>query len=216
MILDKNIHVVDYETFSNTKAVDSFLSLAKKRNTKLVALYTHGRLGFMRFTLGSFAETAIHRSKIDLLLANPETNFSPKVKSIFYASDFSPSSKKHLKRVIEISKKIGAQLTVFHATEIIYKLSFDELNPEIVSYRNKLRRIEVWIEQECKKLEVSCKVIITSEFTPSTELALNNAKKARADLIVVSAKVGPMAALMGGSVTRYIVRASTKPVLVLK
>jgi nucleotide-binding universal stress UspA family protein len=41
-------------------------------------------------------------------------------------------------------------------------------------------------------------------------------KKNQMDMIAVCAKVGPVAALMGGSVTRQIIRKSSLPVLVLK
>jgi nucleotide-binding universal stress UspA family protein len=41
-------------------------------------------------------------------------------------------------------------------------------------------------------------------------------KKKKIDLVAVSAKIGPMAALIGGSITRQIVRGSQVPVLVLK
>lgn len=215
-IEDKNIHVVDYEAFSTTKAVDRFLSLAKSRSSDLIALYTHARHGYVRFTLGSFAETMIHRSKTNLLLVNPKTKFSPKVKNILYASDFSPSSQKHLSGVIQLCKKVGSRLTVFHAAEIIYKRSLDESNPQVHAYRKKMARMQAGIEQECKKAGLACEVIISSELRPTTELVLKIAKKGRADLIVVSAKVGPAAALMGGSITRQIIRSSAKPVLVLK
>ena len=215
-MVKKNIHVVDFDSLSTTKAVDRLLLLAKSRNSDLIALQTQARQGFKRIMLGSFAETAIHRSKIDLLLVNPKANFSPKIKNIFYASDFSPSAKLQLKKVLHLSKRLGARLTVFHAAELIYKWSLDESNPKILAYRRKTLKIKNWIEQAGKEARVPCQVILTSEVAPTTELILKNIKKIGADLIVVSAKVGPLAALMGGSITRQIARSSTKPVLILK
>lgn len=213
---DKKIHVVDHETFSDTKAVDQLLALAKSRDSNLIALYTHAYQGFMRLALGSFAETTIHRSKTNLLLVNPKTKFSLKIKNILYTSDFSPVSQKHLSRVIQLCKKVGSRLTVFHAAEIIYKHSLDESNPKVHAYRRKLARMQAQVEQECKKAGVSCEVIISSELGPITELVLNIAEKARVDMIVVSAKMRPALALMGGSITRQIIRSSSKPVLILK
>lgn len=216
IIEDKNIHVVDHETFSTTKAVDRFLLLAKSRGSDLIALYSHARHGFNRFLLGSFAETAIHRSKVSLLLVNPRANFSPKVKRIFYASDFSPSAKKHLKKVMQICKQLKSDLIVFHQAEVIYKWSLDESNPKIHAYRRKVKQKQSWIEEECKRVGINSKVIVVSEFTGTTNMIFKNATKEKADLIVVSARTGPVAALMGGSVTRQVVRSSKIPVLVLK
>ncbi len=98
LIEDKKLHLIDFDTISNTKAVDRFLALAQSRGADLIALYTHGRKGYKRFLLGSFAETAIHRSKINLLLINPLSKVPLKIKSIIFASDFTPASKKFLKR----------------------------------------------------------------------------------------------------------------------
>ncbi len=212
----KNVHVVDFETFSVTEAVDRLLKLAKSRKSDLIALHTHAQQGFRRLVLGSFAETAIHQSKSDLLLINPETEFSPKIRHVFYASDFTPSAKSHFKKVLRLSRRLGARLTVFHAAEVIYAWSLDESNPEILAYRRKILKTKKMIEQAAQAAHVPCQVILASEFALTTKLALASAKKVGADLIVVSAKVGPFAALMGGSVTRQIVRSSTKPVLILK
>jgi len=213
---DKKLHVIDYETFSDTKAVDRLLSLAKSRSSDLIALYTHSRHGFQRLVLGSFAETAIHRSRVNLLLVNPKSDFSKKVKNVFFMTDFSPASKKHLKQVVHICKQLKAALTVFHAAEVIYKWSLDESNPKIHAYRRKVARAQSRIEQECRRAIIKCNVIVGSEMRSVTDMALKSAKKNKSDLIVVAAKSGAMTALMGGSITRQVVRESTKPVLVLK
>ena len=212
----KNIHVVDFETFSTTKAVDRLLSLTKSRGSDLLALYTHAHHGFIRSTMGSFAETAIHRSKVSLLLLNPKTTFSQKIKRIFFASDFSPSAKKQFKKVMQICKQLKSDLIVFHHAEVIYKWSLDESNPEIHAYRRNVKQKQSWIEQECKRVGIVSKVIVASGFADTTNLILKHANKEKADLIVVSARTGPFAALMGGSITRQVVRSSAKPVLILK
>lgn len=213
---DEKIHVLDYQTYSNTKAVDRLLTLAKSKKADLVALYTQSRKGLQRFAMGSFAETAIHRSPVDLLLVNPKVDFSKQVKQVFFLSDFTPGSKKHLKQVVQLCSRLKANLTVFHAAEVVYKWSFDEESPEVKSYRRKIEKTKSWVEQKCQSASVKCKVIIDSELESTSVMALEAATKAKADLLVVAAKSGGMKALMGGSTTRRLVRASTKPVLVLK
>ena len=73
-----------------------------------------------------------------------------------------------------------------------------------------------WIEQECHRVGISGDVIVAAEFKATSDLIFATMKKKKIDLVVVSAKVGPMAALMGGSITRQIVRGSEVPVLILK
>jgi nucleotide-binding universal stress UspA family protein len=213
---DKKIHLVEHHTISTTKAVDRFLKLASDRDADLIGLFTHARKGYLRFVIGSFAETAIHRSKLSLLIFNPQTKVAPKIKNVLYASDFSPASKKHLKSVMAYCKKLKSNLTVFHQAEVIYKWSLDESNPKIHAYRRKVDRMKTWIEQECHRAGISVEVIVASELKATSDMIFANMKKKKIDLVVVSAKAGPMAALMGGSITRQIVRGSRVPVLVLK
>lgn len=201
---------------SNTKAVDRLLKLASDREAKLIGLFTHSKKGFFRLAIGSFAETAIHRSKVSLLISNPQTKVAPKIKNVLFASDFSASSKKHLKTVIAYCKKLKADLTVFHHAEPIYQWSLDESNPRIHAYRKSVHKMKSWIDQECQRARISNEVTVVSDFKATADLIYAHVKKTKTDLVVVSAKVGPMAALMGGSVTRQIVRASPVPVLVLK
>lgn len=212
-INEKNIHVIHYPTLSTTKAVDRLLTLGKSRGTEILAAFSHNKSGLERFLMGSFAETAVHRSKINLLIVNPKNKFKP-IRNILFASDFSARSKRDLKKVLHLCKQLGARLTVFHSTEIIY--TFDPTNPMVSSYRKKTKRMEEWIKNTCASAQVKCDVILRSELMPAADLALATAKKNKADLLVVTAKTGPLAALMGGSVTRDLVRNGTYPVLVLK
>ena len=211
------VHILHHRTLSTTAAVDQLLGFAKARRAKLIALFTHNRTGIKRLVMGSFAETAVHRSQIDLLLAGPKTQFPDRVRNVLFASDFAPDSKRDLRRVLELCKRMGARLTVFHAARITSKWSpLNEDNPEIQAFRRMTRKMVDWIETECKKADVPCSIVIKVEFESISDLALKAARKAKADLIVVSAKVGPLAALMGGSVTRNIVRLGSHPVLILK
>jgi len=211
-----NIDILHHRTLSTTTAVDKLLGFAKAKRVKLLALFTHNKQGIERMVTGSFAETAIHRSRIDLLLAGPKTKYPTQVRSVLYASDFGPNSKRDLQRVLELCKQLRARLTVFHAARIIYRWSLDESNPEIRAYRQKTKKMADRIESECEKARVSCSVVVKAEFEPIPDLVLKATRAAKADLVVVSAKVGPFGALMGGSVTRNIIRQGSYPVLVLK
>jgi len=105
---------------------------------------------------------------------------------------------------------------MFHHAEAIYKWSLDESNPKVHAYRRRVNRMKSWIEQECRRAGISSEVIVASDFKATADLIFTNVKKKKIDLVAVSARVGPVAALMGGSVTRQVVRGSKVPVLVLK
>jgi nucleotide-binding universal stress UspA family protein len=210
------IHVVDFPTLSVTSAVDRLLRLVKTKKSKLLALYTHGRKGYARYLMGSFAETAIHRSRVSLLIASPKANFSNSLKTIFFASDFSSDSLRHLKQLCKISKQNGSTLVVFHQAEPVHLLRQKDLSPESKSYLRKIEQKKTKIEKLCAAAKVKVSVHVTGELAQTSDLIIKTATKSKADLIAVSAKVGPAIALMGGSVARQVLRASDKPVLVLK
>jgi nucleotide-binding universal stress UspA family protein len=169
-----------------------------------------------RLILGSFAETMIHRSHINLLVVNPNTTFSNRISRILYSSDFGNDDKEYISRAVELAGRMKAELSVFHAPKITHRKGHDAKGSAKDGYRDHMREMCNFVQDQCRDRNVACKLIIPNALGSASDLALKAAKKSHADLIVVSAKSGPMTALMGGSITRQIVRASHQPVLILK
>ncbi|MEY4615581.1 MAG: hypothetical protein RJB66_541 [Pseudomonadota bacterium] len=215
-VQEEQVHVVEASNPSLTKAVDSLLSLAKEKKSELLVFYSHNKKGLSRFLLGSFAETAIHRSKINLLIVHPKNPLPKRLKQIFFACDLGPQTQKHLSSVLKLAKEHKAQVTVFHAAPVTYRWSLDESSPEILKERRKIEKIKASIEEQARRYSVSCSVVVKSEFLSTSKLCLKAANKIKADLLVVAAKSSAVKALMGGSVTRQIIRGSKQPIFVLK
>lgn len=212
----RRIHIAQSASLSTTSAVDQLLKLASSRGAEIIGLFTHSRRGFNRLFLGSFVETAIHRSHVSLIVVNPVAKMSRDIKHVFFASDFAKESLAQLRKVLGICATLGAKLTVFHAAEPIYKWSLNELDPKVIRYRKTVDGMKELVLSECEKNNVTVDIVIKADLKPISQLALKAATKLDADLVTVSAKTGRFAALMGGSVTRQIIRESVKPVLVLK
>lgn len=213
---DSKIQVVEDQAFTITKVVDRMLELASENDSDLIALFTHARKGYLRFLMGSFAETVIHRSQKDLLLMNPKVIVKSKIQNVLFASDFGANSEQEFAKIFKYTKNLGAKLTVFHHTEIIYKWSLDEENPKIIKYRKSVDKMKSWVESESRKAGVEVNVVMASDFDSTSSHVFKLVKKNKIDLIATAAKSGSLAALMGGSVTRQIVRESSIPVLVVK
>lgn len=209
-------HLVDLPFASVTQTADETLKAAAKVGCDTLALFTHGRRGIDRFLLGSFAETVIHRSKLDLLLMSPWALSSGQVKKILFLDDFSKESRGHLGRVLDLCREKRAELVVFHYPHAVYDWSFDDENPMVVRYRNEVDRRAVATGDLCHRAGVRAEVIVKGGMSTISDAAFRLAKKHGADLIVVAAKMGRVGALLGGSVTRQIIRRSPVPVLVLK
>jgi nucleotide-binding universal stress UspA family protein len=215
LIPKSKLHLVHYRTLSNAGAADRLLALAGKRKCDVVALYTRSSKGLKRWVLGSFAETIVHRSKLDLLIVSPEMKLPAEIKKVVVASDFTQASRKHLEKVILFCRERNSELVVLHVAQFIYNYP-EEKEESIVAYRKSVDAYKRWIEMKCANSHVACEIKITAEFEKVSEFVNKEAEKRKADLIVLSAKTGKFTALMGGSVTRQVLRSAKIPVLVLK
>lgn len=213
---DSQIHVTDFPTLSLTKSTGRLHEMAQKQKAGMIALFTKSQKGFVRFALGSFAETLIHQSQIPLLVMNPKAQVPKKIKNVFLCLDQSKEWKKDLQQSIELCKQMKSKLTVFHAAQVIYRWSMDEGDTQVQSYRKK---VDSWLEEIMGLAHdsgVEVEIHLMAEFESPAVLALKHAKKTKADMMIVTARTGRLAALIGGSITRRIVRESPLPVLVLK
>jgi nucleotide-binding universal stress UspA family protein len=211
-----NLFVEHFDTLSTTKAVDHLLSHAEKSGSELIVVASHTRHGMKRLILGSFAETIIHRSHKNLLIVNPNTSFSDNISHVFYSSDFGGDEKEYISRAIGLAGRMKAKLSVFHVPKITCRNEPGTKKSGSDKYSDHVNEMCDYIKDQCRNRNVECNMILPSVMGSVSDLAIKAAKKSNADLIVVSAKSGPMTALMGGSITRQIVRASHQPVLILK
>ena len=85
-----------------------------------------------------------------------------------------------------------------------------------MAYRKSVDSYQRWVETKCANAQLVCDIKISVQFEKVSEYINREAERRKADLIVVSAKSGKFTALMGGSVTRQVLRAAKVPVLVLK
>ncbi len=213
---DSKVHVVDYPTLSTSKAADRLLTLAQTKRAGLIGIFTQAKKGFRRFALGSFAETLIHRSSLHMLILSPAIKPKKKIQKLFLCLDMTTAAPKEIKIALEFCKTMKASLTIFHAAQVTYRWSMDEENSEVLSYRRKVDQFRMKALEQGTKAGIQTEFVLRSEFEAPHDLALKELKSAGADLLVVSSKGGPLKALMGGSVTRSLVREAPVPVLVLK
>lgn len=210
------IHVVDFPTVSTSATAERLLKLSKERKCDLVAISSQGGSAIRKLFLGSFAETAVHLSDKKILVLNPHFKLAKKIKTVFFCYEPSDWGEKGLHEIIDFCHDQGAKLVVFHAAQFIYAYRDKDAVPKVKEYKNEINRTVKRIEELCSRKKVRCKVKISADFSAISERALKLAKRTKADLIAVVAKSGPATALMGGSVTRQILRGSKIPVLVIR
>jgi nucleotide-binding universal stress UspA family protein len=203
--------------FSLTASVKTLVNHVAKNKVDLLLSSTHGRMGVKRLLLGSFAETLIHFSKTDLLLFNENTKIpAGKPQILLYAHDFSRKGDEGMSRAIEYASAWGSELHVFHAPKPSYAVRFKGQDAAVESYRKKVDAKVEKIHHQLKENGLRGTVSLVTQLKPVIDLIYATARKLDADMVLASAQSGRIAALLGGSVTRQLIREAKIPTLVIK
>jgi len=207
--------VLSEDSLSLSAAARAVVSHAARRQADITLVASHARKGVPRLFIGSFAETLVHLSKTDLLVFRESTRLSKRApRNLLYAHDLSRTGDRGFEKALLHAKRWKSALHVVHVPEPAFGIRFDDQDPRVDNYRRRVRKKIAAIESRVKRSGGS--VAIDAQWAPISELILAQAERVHADLVLVFAKSGPLAGLMGGSVTRQILRASTVPVLVIK
>jgi nucleotide-binding universal stress UspA family protein len=200
------------------------LSFAKKEKAELVAVCTHGRKGFARLTIGSFAETLIAHANLPVLSVNKGTAVPTQIKTIAFPTHFSLSSKKAFQHAIKIAAQFNGKLVLINAHRIPDELAYGEmgygLTPDVLE--------KVWFQFEQEQREkgarwvelaesngVEADFIFTREPGLSSEVIVKTASKAGCDIMIVSSELGEFSQLILGYTLRTILATSRQPVVTL-
>ena len=205
------------EGFSLTSSVKLLASYLDRSNTTIAIVASSAKTGLSRLVLGSFAESLVHFSPVDLLIFNESSTIHKRPpQSLLFAHDLSRSADKGLERAIDYAKAWGCHLHVIHIPDPAYGLKVSSQEAEADRYRKRILLKLSRIEEKLKKAEIFGSAEIEPRWSPVAERILKRASAVSADFVLVVAKSGKLASLMGGSVTRQILRASPVPVLVVK
>lgn len=195
---------------SLTSVVKQITDYTKKNKTDLLLISTNNKKLLPRMIFGSFAESIIHLSNCDLFIFHQKTkikNGAPK--RILYAHDLSAKGMLGLERVIEYAKKWEAQLAIVHVPVPEAGMTVPEFKENT---QKKIMKLETFLQRQ----KVNYQIYIEGEVRPTSETVLSMADKVAADVIAVAAQAKKLEALLGGSITRQILRESNLPTLVLK
>lgn len=202
--------VLSLRSISLTAAVNELVNYAKKSKTDLIVLPTNNKKTLPAFVFGSFAETLTHLSSSHLLIYHQKTKFiSEAPKKILYAHDFSEKGKAGLLETINFAKKWNALLTVVHITYKLPDISDEEFE---INLDRQIKKIDQLLMKE----NIKHSIVTINEKTPVDQLLLEVARKEKSDLIAITAQSNKLQVLLGGSVSRKVLRGAIIPVLVLK
>ncbi|MCM2282844.1 MAG: universal stress protein [Bdellovibrionaceae bacterium] len=209
--------VLESATSSLTDTVRTFADHVSRQRGDLILVSTHARKGMPRFVLGSFAETLVHFAKTDILLFHPQAEVGrARPTRLLYAHDFKRSGDIGFRRALEYARHWGAKLDVVHIPRPSYSVKFEGEDKSVQTYRRGVKAKIHKIEKELAAAGVTGSVSILTKWAPMVSMLLKAANQRKSDMIIMTAQTGRFAALLGGSVTRGVMRQSSLPTLVLK
>lgn len=215
-IKSAQVHVVNFPTFSQTSAVKRFLQLGRDRKSDITVIFSQGGSELRKLFLGSFAETAVHFSESKLLVLNPHSKTPKKIRTVLFCADAGESSLKALSEIASFCKAAKAKLVVLHVAQFNFNTPDEKADPSAKAYKKTVELLESRVQKVGESEKIDCKFVVSTDFSMISDIAVSTSKKVRADVIAVVAKSGSKMALIGGSVTRQILRRSKIPVMVLR
>lgn len=209
--------VLTEESVSLTNSVKELAAYLTRSKASVAIIASHAKTGLSRLVLGSFAESLVFFSRVDLLIFNENSTIRKVApKNLLFAHDFSKSADRGLDRAIYYAKTWQCSLHVVHIPDPAYGFKLKGQEAEVENYRRHVRQKLHRIEQKVKKSGVFGSVVLDPRWNPVADRILSRATDVKADIVVVVAKSGKLASFFGGSVTRQILRTSLAPVLVVK
>lgn len=208
-------------------AANVILDEVRQRGTDLVVMRTRGRSGLTRAVLGSIAETIVSRSPTPVLLVPPAEHAQTpdSLTSILVPVDGSPGGALALGIASDLAKRAGARLHLLQVVQPIppYQSSAYLMNAPILvdaAWDEDMQTgASAYVDALVSRLR-SRGLAVQGEslMANSVHEAINaNAGDHACDLIVMSSHAhrGAARAFLG-SVTDAVVRAATRPVLVIR
>jgi nucleotide-binding universal stress UspA family protein len=164
--------------------------LIQENDIDLVVVGTHGRTGVQRVVLGSVAEQIFRLSDRPVLTVGPnapdEAPEEVELKSIIFATDFSPTAERALAYALSLAQEHQAHLTLLHVVQ-----DFDGVSDKSIArvrefFTHRLQRLlppgaDLWCEPE-----------FAVWFGTPVEGILEVASTQQAQLIVLGVRSGPV------------------------
>ncbi len=209
---------------SRKGSVQAVLTELESSKASAVAVFTNTQKVGKSLPAG-FVSSLISHSGVPVLVINAKAPPMKNLKTILFATDFSDVDEKAFTSAVKIAKSSGAEILISH---ILPNLA-NETMAAYAGITGGWNNFQTYLDSNYARLENDAKrwqeLARTSGVGANYELTYNSktiasgilksAKKHAADLIVMTEKTGPWAAVLLGSVTRKVLETSPQPVMVI-
>jgi nucleotide-binding universal stress UspA family protein len=210
-------------TTSRRQGPEVVKRFAADHDAELIVVATHGRRGFQRLRMGSFAETLLALSSTPVMVINPKVTAGKKISSIFLPMEFSDDTMHTLKYVLNWAKRFQAKIQLYHLMDSPPSAAYfyrEGTDPEVIlraveNARSVCRSKGATLAAGIRKQGIECEFFLESRATPIGKAIVRNAKNLHSDLVVLTASRGPLGqAFFGGSIREVLCTALTPVVVV--
>jgi nucleotide-binding universal stress UspA family protein len=206
---------------------DELIRVAMESGAEFIAAQTHSRHGFRHLQLGSFCDGLIGESPIPIFTVNPGTKIPKSINTILFATKFTPNSKHAFKKTLSWAKQRGANLVIVHKIEypfspgsnaglgmgfVIAAEAYQVILDDTI--KEAERKMRGWLKI-AKTNGVQAKGFVRTDLTSVADSILASSGEAKADVVVVTTRRGPLGQRILGSAARAVLNSSSCPVIVL-
>ncbi|MEK2688522.1 universal stress protein [Bdellovibrio sp. GT3] len=221
--------VIPHASQSHAGAAETLTHFAERIHAEMIVVGNHGRQGFQRFLLGSFAESLLLESAVPVMVVGTHATGKP-VSSILFPTEFGDHSKENFRHVLNLAKMLNAEVTLFHCIARPIESLFEmDTRPKIYNFKGKMLTLEQIVEQQveyqsqrahhwitwAQKEGVTAQYQIDSSYKSVDEAILEAVSQLNSGMIVMEAQSGPMSSALLGSFTRNVIRKAECPVYVI-
>lgn len=213
--------ILQHEGFSLSDCSKRLVAHALDREADLIAVSSHARTGVARALLGSFAESLVLQSPLPVLVVNPVSRTRSPLHTLLFPTDFSAASQKAFERAIDLARDTGAQLFLFHKVQFLTpEFYYPFVVPPVSQASVKAAVDEIrhtgqlWIRR-AERSGVRAKLHLDTRRGQTVDEIVKAAKRLAGSVIVMASQSGVVGTLLIGSLTRQVLRAAPRPVLVI-
>jgi nucleotide-binding universal stress UspA family protein len=193
-----------------------------------ICVCSHGKKGLERMFLGSFAETLLLKSKVPIIVIPSHLKKDIHLNQFIFPTDLKSESRTAFRSVVRMAKAFQAKLSLFHSVAHpidsllqsgVYLLGGGTWVPAHSYFGKNIdqqtRLAEAWASwANHQGVETDFVVDPTGGSVQKALIALTQMKDA--GFIVMEGISGPVESVMIGSVARQVIRASDRPVWIIR
>ncbi len=214
---------------SLNRTIETLSNHAEKLSCRFIIVGSHGRKGFQRLVLGSFAESLFLSSPIPVMIVGAQTEATPSHRPLHFLvpNDLASPRSPFFSDVFHFAKHVNADVTLLYSTARpiepviqsgVYLFSGGWLPMAQYFAHDQQARKEAAeiVGDKAKAFGIPFSWTADPDCTSVTQSILNYVKQNQIDVIAMAAESGSTKSAVIGSITRQIVRLAPCPVWVCR